>query len=165
MELLNNFGFDPVLLIAQIVNFLIILFVLKKFLYKPILKMLKDRQASVALGMKQAEEAGKLLEETETKEKNILNKARVTAEQMISEAKMEAQDAAMLIEGNAKKQAERLIEDAKRQIELSEKETEKKLATYVSTLAIELLTKSSKDLFSVKEQKEIAANALRKLKS
>ncbi len=164
MELLGNFGFDPVLLVAQILNFLLILFVLKRFLYKPILKMLKDRQDQVTLGLKQAEESKILLENTEIKEKEILKKARLTAEQIIKEAQMEAAGKALVIETNAKEQGQRLIEDAKKQIELSEKETEKKLATYVSKLAIELLTKSSKELFSVKEQKEITENALRKIK-
>ena len=164
MELLKNFGFDPVLLGAQVVNFLIIFYVLKRFLYKPVLEMLKKRQQEVKEGLKQAEEAKILLEQTQEKEKEILKKARLTAEQLVKDARLEAVETAVKIEENAKQQAFRLIEDAKRQLELEEKETEKKLATYVSRLAIELLTKSSKYLFSEKEQKEIMANALRKIK-
>lgn len=164
MELLNNFGFDPVLLIAQVVNFLLILFVLKKFLYKPILKMLNDRKESVAKGLKQAEDGKKLLEDAEVAEKEIIKKARLAANKMIDDAKMQATAEARVIEENAKTQSVRIIEDAKRQIELSEKETEKKLATYVSNLAIELITKSSKQLFPEKEQKTVMQNALKKLK-
>jgi len=164
MELLNNFGFDPVLLIAQVVNFLIILFVLKKFLYKPVLKMLKDRRESVAQGLKQAEEGKKLLENADIKEREILKKARFVANQIIDDAKTQATQEAKAIEESAKVQASRIIEDANRQIELSEKETEKKLATYVSKLAIELITKSSKQLFPEREQKVVVQNALRKLK-
>lgn len=164
MELLNNFGFDPVLLIAQVVNFLLILIVLKKFLYKPILKMLNDRKESVAKGLKQAEDGKKLLEDAEVAEKEIIKKARLAANKMIDDAKMQATAEARVIEENAKTQSVRIIEDAKRQIELSEKETEKKLATYVSNLAIELITKSSKQLFPEKEQKTVMQNALKKLK-
>ena len=164
MELLKNFGFDPVLLGAQVVNFLIIFYVLKRFLYKPVLEMLKKRQQEVKEGLKQAEEAKILLEETQEKEREILKKARLQAEQIVKDAKLEAAKTAVKIEENAKQQALRLIEDAKRQLELEEKETEKKLATYASRLAIEFLTKSSKYLFSEKEQKEIMANALRKIK-
>ena len=47
MEILNNFGFQPTLFIAQIVNFLILAYVFKRFLYKPILKTLKDRQKTM----------------------------------------------------------------------------------------------------------------------
>ncbi len=165
MELLNNFGFDPVLLVAQVVNFLLILFVLKKFLYKPVLKMLKDRRDSVAEGLKQAEEARLLLEDTQAKEKEIIKKTRLQANQIVDDAKAQAVEEAKIIEANAKTQAERLIEDAKRQIELSEKETERKLATYVSSLAIELITKSSKQLFPEREQKAVIQNALKRLKS
>ncbi len=164
MELLEKFGFDPVLLIAQVINFLIILYVLKRFLYKPILDMLKKREETVKEGLKQAEEARLLLESTQEKEKVIIKKARLAAEQMIKDAKTQAQEEAKLIEETSKKQAARLIEDAQRQIELSENETEKKLATYVSRLAIELLTKSSKELFSEKEQKEISQNAIKHIK-
>lgn len=164
MELLKNFGFDPVLLIAQVINFLIIIYILKRFLYKPLLEMLKKRQASVKEGLRQAEEGRKLLEEAEIKEKEIIKKARTTGEQIIADAKEQASKKADQVIDNSKKQAERLLGDARVQMELSEKETQKRLATYVSRLAIELLTKSSKELFSEKQQKEIAQNALKNLK-
>ncbi|MBI2195735.1 MAG: F0F1 ATP synthase subunit B [Candidatus Levybacteria bacterium] len=164
MELLNNFGVDPVLLIAQALNFLIIIFILKRFLYKPILEMLKKRKEEVETGLKQAEEAGRLLEDSQIKEKEILKGAKLHAQQIISDAKLQAVEEAEEIGQAARLRAQRLIEDAGRQIELSEKETEKKLAVYVSKLAIELITKSSKQLFSDKEQREIVQNALRKFK-
>ena len=164
MELLKNFGFDPVLLSAQVINFLIILFVLKRFLYKPLLDMLKKRQKTIEEGLKQAEEARITLESAEEKEREILKKARITADSMLEEAKKEAETQAKKIEEEAKKEAESIIADAQKKIEISEKETERKLATYVSKLAIELITQSSKTLFSEKEQKEITENALKKIK-
>ena len=57
MEIIKNFGVEPVLLVAQIINFLIILFILKKFLYKPVLDTLKKREDSIKEGLKQAEES------------------------------------------------------------------------------------------------------------
>ena len=59
MEILENFGVNPVLLAAQIVNFIIVLFILKKFLYKPILDLLKKRQFTIKEGLKQAEATAK----------------------------------------------------------------------------------------------------------
>ena len=44
MDFLNDFGVKPVLLAAQAVNFFILLFILKRFLYKPILGMLEKRK-------------------------------------------------------------------------------------------------------------------------
>jgi F-type H+-transporting ATPase subunit b len=57
MEILKTFGFDPILLGAQIINFLIIFYLLKRFLYKPVLGMLKTREDKIKEGIKQAEEA------------------------------------------------------------------------------------------------------------
>ncbi|MBU2632677.1 F0F1 ATP synthase subunit B, partial [Patescibacteria group bacterium] len=47
MEIVKQFGLDPVLLVAQIVNFLILLFILKKLLYKPVLELLKKREDTI----------------------------------------------------------------------------------------------------------------------
>ena len=62
MEIINNFGLDPLLLGAQIVNFLIIFFILKRFAYKPVLDILKKREDSIKEGLRQAEEGKKILD-------------------------------------------------------------------------------------------------------
>ena len=65
MEILKNFGFEPVFFIAQIVNFLILFFVFKRFLYKPILKLLKERAREITKGLEDADNAKKTLEDAE----------------------------------------------------------------------------------------------------
>ena len=64
-ELLTKLGIDLKLLVAQIVNFLILLLVLYKFAYGPIVAMLEKRQKKIEKGLKEAEEAHKKLEESE----------------------------------------------------------------------------------------------------
>jgi F-type H+-transporting ATPase subunit b len=76
MEILHEFGINPVLLVAQIINFAIVFWVLKKFLYKPILTMLKERQKEIKKGITDAEDARVLLEKTTQKEKEVLKKAQ-----------------------------------------------------------------------------------------
>ena len=63
MDILENFGVEPVLLLAQIVNFAILLFILKRFLYKPILKVLEERKNKIETSMKQSEQIQKEFEE------------------------------------------------------------------------------------------------------
>ena len=84
MEILNNFGFEPILFFAQIVNFLIIYLVLKKFLYKPLLKVLNDRKHKIEEGLKSAEESNRLLKETIDKEQEILKNAQLDAKKVAS---------------------------------------------------------------------------------
>ena len=47
MEIIKQFGINPILLAAQVVNFIVLLFIFKKLLYKPILKVLDERKKKI----------------------------------------------------------------------------------------------------------------------
>lgn len=164
MEILKNFGFDPVILIAQIVNFLIIMYLLKRFLYKPVLELLKKREDAIKTGIKQAEESKKILEETISREKQILRIAQENAKKMIDDAKLQAMDVSKEIEENAKIQTEKMINDAKNRIAEERADMENKLALKVSELASEFLAKSIKEMFGEKEQKNLTEKAIKQIK-
>ncbi|MBI2593944.1 F0F1 ATP synthase subunit B, partial [Candidatus Daviesbacteria bacterium] len=77
-KILSDFGVQPVLLLAQIVNFLVLLWILNKLLYKPVLKVLEERKAKIEKGLKNAEEIEKRLAQTaEEEEKAILAAAKM----------------------------------------------------------------------------------------
>ena len=163
MEIIENFGVNPVLLAAQIVNFLVILFLLKKFLYKPILDLLKKRETAIKEGLKQAEEARVKLEKVVAQEKEILKNAQLASKKIIEDARNEAGEIAKQMGENTRKQTEKMVNDAKEQIARESIDTEKRLAVSVSKLAINFLEKTLKDFFSEKEQKEVLSKALKKL--
>jgi len=75
MEIFNQFGINPLLLLAQVVNFAVLLFILKRFLYKPILKVLEERKKRIEESLKNAEEIEKRLVETAELEEEILAKS------------------------------------------------------------------------------------------
>jgi len=164
MEIINNFGLNPVLLGAQIVNFLIILFLLKKFLYKPVLEILQKRQTTIKDGLKQADEARIKLEKVVIEEKEILRQAQLQSRKIIEDAKEEAIEVSKKISEDTKTQTEKLLTDAKEQIARETVGAEKKLALSTSKLAITFLEKTAKELFSTKEQGEVIAQALKKIK-
>lgn len=87
MEIFNQFGIKPVLLIAQVVNFLILLFILKRFLYKPILKVLEERKKKIAESLKNAEEIENRLLKTNEEVEKILAKALEESQKIINESK------------------------------------------------------------------------------
>ena len=164
MEILKNFGVNPILLSAQIVNFLIILFVLKKFLYKPILELLKKRQTMIKEGIKQAEESRNRLEKVVIEEKSILRNAQLQAKELMEDAKQESIELTLQMNEAAKKQTEKILKDARDQIARESLETEKKLAINTSKLAVSFLQKALAEFFSGKEQKEVVSNVLRKIR-
>lgn len=164
MEIIKNFGLNPSLFGAQIINFLIIFYLLKRFLYKPILDLLKNRQDMVKNGIKQADDARITLEKALETEKQILKKAQDTAQKTIDNAKEQATVISKQIEESARKQSEQILIDAKEQIDQQTLETEKRLTAKISELSIDFLSKSLKEMFSEKTQKEAMDIALKKVR-
>lgn len=164
MELIKNFGIDPILLIAQIVNFLIVLYILRKFLYKPVLSQLQKRRDTIKEGLKKAEEARIRLEKVQEEKKNILKRAQTESKKLLDDTKKESLVILQSTESQTKIQADRIIKEARQQIAFETREAEKRLTIYVSRLAIEFLQRSVSDLFSKDDQKAVIKNVLKKFK-
>ena len=159
MQIFKDFGVNPVLLAAQIVNFLIILFVLKRFMYKPVIAMLKKREDEIKKGLSDSEKNQKQLIETVEKEKAILQAARENADKMIAAAKLEATESKDQIEAATKKEIEKMREQARETIEQETKAAEERLTRNIGEIAISLLEKSLTGIFGEKEQKSILKKA------
>ena len=109
-KILADFGVQPVYLAAQAVNFIVLLLILKKFLYGPILKVLEERKSTVSDTLIKAEQIEAKLHTTEQESeiklqevskqaRIILYKASMTADQIITEAHEKAQaDVEIIIE-------------------------------------------------------------------
>lgn len=164
MEIAQQFGLDPVLLIAQAVNFLIVLFLLKKFLYRPVLDTLEKRKKAIEQGILDSEKSRKLLEETQEKEKKILKEAKDQSSQMIKDTREQAAKIMEEAKESAKEQSQNLIQDAKEAIQDETRKAQAQLAKHVSGLALKLLEKSGAELFDKKTQEDALTQALKKIK-
>ena len=164
MEILRNFGFNPYLLLAQIINFLIVFYILKRLLYKPFLTMLKKREREVKEGLAAAQQGREILEEATEKEKDILKKASNNAQKIVDSAKSEASALSKQIEENAKKQSERMLAEAREKIEQEAKESEERLSREIGRIAIAVLEKTLSKVLDKREQSEIVKKFSRSLK-
>ena len=165
MDILKNFGIDPVLLAAQIVNFLIIFWLLKKFAYKPIFHMLDQRKKLIADGVASAKKSEELLQKAVDEEKAILKKAQSQAQELLIDAQKQAQQLTQEAEANAKIRVEKILEDAKEEIARQTNDAQKDLARKTARLAIELIEKSLSGFVDNKTQKAIVASAEKKLQA
>lgn len=86
MEALHNLGIDWKLLLAQVVNFLVLLFILRKFAYRPMLEFLEKRTARIEKGIRDAEAAGAKLVEIGEEECRTLAAARAEARRIVAAA-------------------------------------------------------------------------------
>ena len=89
-DTLNHLGVYWPKLIAQIVNFGIVLFILWKFAYRPVLKVLEERRQRVTEAMKNAEHAKAELAKADSARQEILNQANAQATKLIEEARAAA---------------------------------------------------------------------------
>ena len=95
------------LILFQIINFSIVLFILNKLLYKPIVNILEQRKKKVEAGQKAADDNIKTQEELEKTKKDILKKAQSESNKIIAEAKKAAQSESQKILSDAKTEAKR----------------------------------------------------------
>ncbi|MBI3881441.1 MAG: F0F1 ATP synthase subunit B [Verrucomicrobia bacterium] len=89
-QTLHDLGIYWPKLIAQTVNFGIVLFVLWKFAYQPVLTMLAQRREKIAAGMANAEKIKTELAQTEASRREILDRANTEANKFIEEARAAA---------------------------------------------------------------------------
>lgn len=115
-ELFENFGLDWKLIAAQVVNFFILLLVLKKFAYAPVVKMLNERQGRIKRGLEQSAESERRLVEAKLKESEIVEVAERKALGMVSRAEEIAYEKEGAILDGAHKKAEQVIASAQRTI-------------------------------------------------
>jgi len=159
MGFLKDFGIQPTLLVAQIVNFLIILFLLKKFFYKPIIKLLDDRKKKIDESLKNAELIEERLKQTEEKSAQIIEEARRNSQNLISESKKEADRILAQAAIEARKSTEQTILDAQTQINLQKVEMKKELEKETLSLVVAVVNKVLGRTVSPKEKQTLTSKA------
>jgi len=164
MDILRDFGFQPVLLVAQIVNFLIILYLLKRFAYKPVLTMLEKRQKIIADSQVNAKKADEALQHAVEEEKRILKTAQSEAKTLLSDAAKQAETIITAAHDKGKQQVEKLLQETHEQLDRERRDMEKQLASQVTVLAMDMLASSLKGFFDEKQQKEVLEKASKVLK-
>lgn len=87
MEALANLGIDFKVLLAQVINFGILLFILTKFLYQPILSTLDKRRERIAQSLDKAEEIDQTAKQAEQDYQTKIAEANKEANAIIEEAK------------------------------------------------------------------------------
>jgi F-type H+-transporting ATPase subunit b len=124
-------GIEWPLLISQLINFLILIVLMRMFLYKPVLNMLNTRKERIAQSMRDAERVSAAAREAEAEKGKILDQARREAQEIRaqatrdvekiaqdvrSRAEVEATEIRMKAQADAAKQTELALADANKQI-------------------------------------------------
>jgi len=140
------------------VSFIILLFLLKKFAWKPILKAVNDREESISNALNSAEEAKKEMANLTSANEQLLKEAREERDSLMKEAREMKADIIAKAKEEAKGEGEKMIASAKAVIETERKSAVADLKNQVAALSIEIAEKVVKgELNSDDKQKALVA--------
>lgn len=114
--LFGALGIDWRLLIIQIIAFIIMVWVLGKFVYPWLMKAVDDRQATIEAAQKAAQKAEAAAAASQEETVKLLAQARKEAAEIVSTAKLEASTLVSSSEKKAKATAEKIVADAQGQL-------------------------------------------------
>jgi F-type H+-transporting ATPase subunit b len=163
MEILHMFGLEWKLFLGQVINFLIIAYVLKRFVYKPIRAALDERKRKIDQSLLDAQNAKTALENAGTERKKILESAQNDAAAALNAAKVSAEETKEKLKGEAKKQSEQIISDAKQKAAMEFESLNKRVGQISVDISGKIMSKVFADLFSEEEKQKILARALDKI--
>lgn len=138
---MNGLGIDPLLLLWQGLTFLVLVYLLRRFAYQPVLKMLDERANRIREGMAQAEQIRRELNEAQQSAQNIIGEARKQAEQLRTQNQQQGQRMIAAAQAEAREQREKMITEARTQIQAETERAKTELRQEVGRLAIMAATR------------------------
>lgn len=133
-------------------SFLILLFVLRKFAWKPILGAVNDREQSIKDALASAEAAKKEMENLTADNEKLLKEARMERDTMMKEARELKAKMIADAKEEAKLEADKMISNAQAAIESEKKSAIADIKSQVASLSIEIAEKVVKDELSSKDK-------------
>jgi F-type H+-transporting ATPase subunit b len=136
MEALSALGLNPVNLLIHVVNFLLLLAVLRFTLYRPVLRMLDERAARVRESMERAEYIKREAERADQERAARLEEARRQAQQIVAQANQMAERILAERRAQAEAEAERIVARAREEAEAERRQALAELRAHVADLAL-----------------------------
>lgn len=149
---------DTGLFIFQTIAFILLLFVLGKFAWKPILNGLKEREDTIEGALLAAEQAKKDMEALSADNANLLAEARSERDAILKEAVAAASNIVEAAKEDTGKITAKMIEDAKAVIENEKRAALADVKTLVAKLSLEITEKVLRKELSDKKAQESLVN-------
>ena len=160
MEFFNQFGVDLPKLAFQVINFLLLLYLLNRFLFKPVLKLLDEREARIKKGLEDAEAAAHDRQLAQAEREAAMDEARKEAQAMIARATKIADDSRAEILAEAKEQAEKVTTRAAEEITAEKERAMAELRATVADLALEAAAKLVRSDMNATTQRRLVEDFL-----
>ena len=155
---------DPGLFVWTIITFLILLGLLSKFAWKPLLHALEKRENEIVRSLKDAEKARKELDRLTSEGDEIIAKARSEAQAIIGEGKKAADQLKESTLSKAKETAAANLDDAKEQIKMEKEKAIAEIKGEVVGLSLSIAEKLVKKNLNEEDNKSLINESLKNIK-
>ncbi len=139
----------PGTFIIMVINFIILMIVLVRLLYRPLQGMLEQRKQKISNDLNEAQKSKEIWEQKQREAKLVLEKASVEASQMVDNARAEAEHVREGIINKARQEAEDLRQRNQAEIERAKKAAQDELRDGAVKLAISAASKVIGDKMTV----------------
>lgn len=154
---------DPGLFIWTILTFLVLLGLLAKFAWRPLLDALESRQQGIRKALDDAQTAKQELERLQQESAQILRKARADAEVLITQSRADADRLREEIRQKAKAEAEGIVRNAERQIQLETGRALQQIRSEAVDLSVMIASKIIQRNISKEDNERLIAEALKQV--
>ena len=159
----ETFGWNPWLFLSQVISFLIVALLLRRFAYKPILAVLEERRRKIEEGQLNAEKIKKELAEAEKRYQEIVSKANADAQRMIDEARQSAAHLSERKQQEAITAAEQIVAKAKEAAALEHERQMQTLKRELGRLVVDTTAKVTGKVLTAEDQKRLQEEAARQI--
>jgi len=159
-DLFSSLGIDWKILVAQIINFAILVFVFKLFLYKPILKILDARRLRLEEDKKKSENLSHEVDEIKRKEEEILTNARTESQKIIKNAEVSASKVKEDIVKNAHTEATQIVKKGEREVKESSEKAKEGVLKEVGSLVALAIERTIGDVIDEKAKEKLQKQAV-----
>ncbi|MEA3273492.1 MAG: F0F1 ATP synthase subunit B [Patescibacteria group bacterium] len=169
MELIEKLGIDWKILIAQIINFSLLLAILYYFLYKPILNVLEKRRKKIKKSLREADAINKRMENVRLEIEKKITQSEKEATQIIKDTKIQMDKDRERIRREAIAESEEIKKEAKEMVKQERKglidEAKKELGELVITLSEKVIQRNLQDVDRKKLDQELIDSVNHKIGS
>ena len=156
---------DPGLFIWTIVTFLVLLALLAKFAWTPLLDALESRQASIRKSLDDAAQARQDLERLRQDSQQIIREARIEAESIITKSRGDAERLRAEMKEKARAEADAVVRNAERQIQLETTRALQQIRTEAVDLSVMIASKIIQRNLSKEDNERLIEEALKQVQS
>ena len=132
---------DPGLFIWTIVTFLVLLALLGKFAWRPLLEALESRQERIRKSLEDADRARQELERLQQESAKMMQQARIEAESIVTQTRSDAERLREELKQKAKEEADNILRNAQQQIQLQTRQAIQQIRQEVADIAVSLASK------------------------